>query len=54
MTFGSIIIGLKRWRNNKYFFAVIFSLASLIKANAQTAEEIVQKIKTKLERINDY
>jgi hypothetical protein len=54
MIFGSMIIGLKRWRSNKYFFAIIFFLAFLIKANAQTAEEIVQKIKTKLERINDY
>lgn len=54
MIFGSMIMGLKRWGSNKYFIAIIFFLAFLIKANAQTAEEIVQKIKTKLEKINDY
>jgi outer membrane lipoprotein-sorting protein len=54
MIFGSRIIGLKGWRSNKHVFAIIFFLAFLINANAQTAEEIVQKIKTKLEKINDY
>ncbi len=54
MIFGSMMTGLKRWGSKKYFFAVVLFLVVLIKANAQTAEDIVQKIKAKLEKINDY
>src|SRR5678816_2875857 len=54
MIFGSRIIGLKGWRSNKHVFAIIFFLAFLINANAQTAEEILKKIKTKLGKIKDY
>jgi outer membrane lipoprotein-sorting protein len=38
----------------KKSFVIISLLFFLINANAQTPEEIVQKIKTKLEKINDY
>ena len=49
-----MFIVFKRQRCSKYFFAFPFLLFYLINANAQTAEEIVQKIKAKLEKINDY
>jgi hypothetical protein len=54
MSFRSKFIVLKMWRCGKHFFAIFFALFSLLSANAQTAEEIVQKIKIKLEKINDY
>src|SRR5262245_48675483 len=54
MIFGSMMTVLKRWQSKKYFLALVFFLAVLIKVSAQTADEIVQKIKTKLEKINDY
>jgi hypothetical protein len=54
MIFGSMIIDLKRLRYIKYLPAIIFFLSFLIKGNAQTAEDIIQKIKTRLEKINDY
>jgi hypothetical protein len=49
-----MIIDLKRLRYIKYLPAIIFFLSFLIRGNAQTAEDIIQKIKTKLEKINDY
>jgi len=49
-----MFIVFKRRRCSKYFFAIPFLLFYLMNANAQTAEEIVQKIKAKLEKINDY
>ena len=49
-----MFIVFKRRRCSKYFFAFLFPLFYLMNANAQTAEEIVQKIKAKLEKINDY
>ena len=44
----------KRWKYVKYFIAILFSICCLINARAQTAEQIIQKIKVKLEKINDY
>jgi len=44
----------KRRQCSKYSLVALFFLFYLMKANAQTAEEIVQKIKMKLEKINDY
>ena len=38
----------------KYSLVALFFLFYFMKANAQTAEEIVKKIKMKLEKINDY
>jgi len=49
-----MFIVFKRRQCSRYSFAVLFSLFYLMSANAQTAEEIVQKIKMKLEKINDY
>jgi hypothetical protein len=49
-----MIFVFKKGPYKKYFFAIILLLSFLINANAQTAEEIVQKIKRKLENINDY
>jgi len=54
MLFRSMIVGLKRWNSNKYFVAGLLFMVFFSRANAQTPEEVVQKIKTKLEKINDY
>jgi outer membrane lipoprotein-sorting protein len=52
MSFRSMHSVFKVW--GKYSFSILFLLFYLMNAKAQTAEEIVQKIKTKLEKINDY
>jgi outer membrane lipoprotein-sorting protein len=44
----------KRWRYGKYSVAILLSLFYWVNVRAQTAEEIIQKIKMKLEKINDY
>jgi hypothetical protein len=49
-----MFIVLKMWLCGKHFFAILIALVYLISANGQTAEEIVQKIKMRLEKINDY
>jgi len=49
-----MFIVFKKRQCSRYSFAVLFSLFYLMSAKAQTAEEIVQKIKMKLEKINDY
>ena len=49
-----MFIVFKRRQCSKYSLVALFFLFYFIKANAQTAEEIVQKIKMKLEKINDY
>ena len=49
-----MFIVFKRRQCSKYSLVALFFLFYLMKANAQTAEEIVQKIKMKLEKINDY
>ncbi len=54
MSFRLMFIVLKEGQYKRYPFAIIFLLSFLINANGQTAEEIVQKIKAKLEKINDY
>jgi len=54
MIFRSMFIVLKKVLYNKYAFATMLSLSLLINANAQTGEEIIQKIKMQLEKINDY
>jgi len=54
MGLHSMLAVFKRWQYSKYSFAIPFSLFFGIHVKAQTAEEIVQKIKTKLEKINDY
>src|SRR6185436_18696708 len=54
MLFRSMIVGLKRWNSNKYFVTGLLFIVFLVRANAQSPEEVVQKIKTKLEKINDY
>jgi len=48
----SMFIVFGRW--GKYSFSILFFLFYLMNTRAQTAEEIVQKIKAKLEKINDY
>ena len=54
MIFSSTFIVFKKQRYNKYSFATIFFLSLLLNANAQTGEQVIQKIKMKLEKINDY
>jgi hypothetical protein len=54
MSFRSIFTVFKSRGCCAYFFALLFPLFYLMNANAQTAEEVIQKIKTKLEKINDY
>jgi outer membrane lipoprotein-sorting protein len=49
-----MFIVLKISRCGKHVFAILLALFYLISANAQTAEEIIQKIKMKLEKVNDY
>lgn len=49
-----MLTGLKKRHYIKYLFAIFASLGYLSNATAQTPEEIIQKIKTKLEKINDY
>jgi len=44
----------KRWRYGNYSFVILLSLFYWVNVKAQTAEEVVQKIKTKLDKINDY
>jgi len=48
----SMFIVFRRW--GKYPFSILFFSFYLMNTRAQTAEEIVQKIKAKLEKINDY
>ncbi|HET6995080.1 MAG TPA: hypothetical protein VFI06_08875 [Chitinophagaceae bacterium] len=52
MSFRSMVAVFKVW--GKYSFSILFFLFNLMNAKAQTVEEIVQKIRTKLEKINDY
>src|SRR5689334_6112811 len=54
MIFSSVFVVVKKWLPNKYCFLFIFFLPFFINASAQTGEEVIQKIKTKLEKINDY
>src|SRR6478735_3571913 len=54
MSLHSMLVVFKRWLYPKYSLAIPFSLFCWIYVKAQTADEIVQKIKTKLEKINDY
>src|SRR5215467_4441810 len=54
MIFSSMHSVLKNGQYKRNSLLVISFLSFLINANAQTPEEIVQKIKTKLEKINDY
>ena len=54
MSFPSMFIVFKRWGYGKYSVAILLSLFYWVNVKAQTAEEIIQKIKTKLEKINDY
>src|SRR5262245_36808125 len=54
MSFHSTLSVVKSRWCQKYPVAVLFFLVQLTQANAQTADEIVQRIKTKLEKINDY
>jgi hypothetical protein len=49
-----MFIVFKKRQCSKYSLVALFFLFYLMNANAQTAEEIVQKIKAKLEKINDY
>jgi len=49
-----MFIVFKRRQCSKYSLVALFFLFYFMKANAQTAEEIVKKIKMKLEKINDY
>jgi hypothetical protein len=44
----------KRWRYGKYSVAILLSLFYWVNVKAQTAEEIIKKIKMKLEKIDDY
>lgn len=52
MSFRSMLIVFNVW--GKYSFSILFFLFYVINTKAQTAEEIVQKIRAKLEKINDY
>ena len=54
MSFPSMFIVSKRWQYGKYSVAILLSLFYWVNVKAQTAEEIIQKIKMKLEKINDY
>ena len=49
-----MFIVFKRRQCSKYSLVALFFLFYFMRANAQTAEEIVQQIKMKLEKINDY
>ena len=49
-----MFIVFKRRQCSKYSLVALFFLFYFMRANAQTAEEIVKKIKMKLEKINDY
>jgi len=54
MMVRSTVVVLKKWGYAKYSFAIIFLLSLFTNTKAQTVEEIIQKVKTKLEKINDY
>jgi hypothetical protein len=54
MRFHPMLVVFKRWQYGKYSFAFLLSLFYWVNVKAQTAEEIIQKIKTKLEKIDDY
>jgi len=49
-----MVVVFKRWKYGKYWVALLLSMFFLVNTRAQTAEQIIQKIKTKLEKINDY
>jgi len=54
MSTRPMFVVFKRWTFAKYCIVILFSLFCLVNAGAQTAEQIIQKIKMKLEKINDY
>src|SRR3954466_8261908 len=54
MSFRPMFVVFKRWRYGNYSFVILLSLFYWVNVKAQTAEEVVQKIKTKLDKINDY
>ena len=54
MSLHSMLVVFKRWQYPKYSFAILFSLFYWIHVEAQTAEEIIQQVKAKLEKISDY
>ncbi len=54
MSFHSMFIGFKKWERWRYFFVILFFSFYGVRADAQTAEEVLQKIQAKLEKINDY
>jgi outer membrane lipoprotein-sorting protein len=54
MNLISMFIVFTKCQYCKFFFVTLSFLFYWANANAQTAEEILQKIKTKLGKINDY
>lgn len=54
MIVRSSVVFSKKWVYTKYYIPIITFLSLFTNTNAQTAEEIIQKVKTKLEKINDY
>lgn len=54
MSSRPIFVVFRRWKYVKYCIAILFSVFCLTNTRAQTAEQIIQKIKSKLEKINDY
>src|SRR4030095_16375459 len=50
----SILIVFTKWQHCKFFFVTLSFLFCWANAKAQTAEEMLQKVKTKLGKINDY
>ena len=51
MMVRSTVVVLKKWGYVKYSFAIIFLLSLFTNTKAQTVEEIIQKVKAKLEKI---
>lgn len=49
-----MIIVFKTGLRLKYFLPVLFFFFSLLNASGQSGADVIQKIKTKLEKINDY
>src|SRR6185295_3800183 len=54
MSFRFLFTFFNEPRCRKSCLAILFSLFYFMNAGGQTPEEIIQKIKTKLEKINDY
>src|SRR5438876_719411 len=54
MIYGLSFMALETAKSSKCFIALLLLLFLVLKGKTQTAEEIIQKVKAKLDKVNDY